>query len=133
MPVKNSPSGAIFPYYYKDGELFGCHMESYAADEVGAMAMMKAETKFILKQNCKMGFWINFYGTNLSGPMIAGLADMLAQIRPKVTKLGLVGCSWLSQWKIKRQLKKMEALFGLPVRFYRDPEDAKAWLVSEGE
>ncbi len=133
MPTKQSPSGANFPYYYKNGELFGMHLESYGADSVGVVAMLKAETAFILRQNFRMGAWINFYGTTISDAVIEGLAEMATRIHPSATRLALVGCGWLSRWKIRRRLAKAQGLDGLPVRFFSDPEEAKTWLVSEGE
>ena len=133
MPTQQSPSGANFPYYYKHGELFGMHLESYGGDEVGVVAMLKAETAFLLKQNCRMGAWINFYGTTLSDLVIDGLVEMITRIRPSVTKLALVGCGWLSRWKIRRRLAKTVGISGPPVRFFSDPEEAKTWLVSEGK
>jgi len=29
MITKKSPGGSIFPYYYKNGELFGAHYEGF--------------------------------------------------------------------------------------------------------
>lgn len=131
MGLQKSPGGANFPYYYKDGELFGLHLGDYASDEDGVIAMMKAEEIFILKQNRKMGLWIDFYDTKLTPRVIAEFVEMIEQIKPRLSKLGIVGCSWISKWKIKRQMKKTGFLFNFPVRYYSDPEDAKTWLVSE--
>ena len=106
-----SPSGALFPYYYKNGELFGIHLGSYFSDEEGVIAMMKAEADFFTGKHRPMGVWIDFYET----------------------KLGLVGCSTLSRWKIHRLIRKRDLLSTLPVKYFEDPEVAKTWLVSELE
>lgn len=43
MPIQMSPSGAMFPYYYKGGEIFGTHTGSYFSDEAGLLAILEAE------------------------------------------------------------------------------------------
>lgn len=51
MISKKSPGGSIFPYYYKNGELFGAHHESFARREEGLLERMRAEEKFLIEQN----------------------------------------------------------------------------------
>ena len=131
MSLQKSPGGAYFPYFYKGGELFGLHLGGYASDEDGVIAMMKAEENFILKQYRKMGLWIDFYETKLTPRVIGEFVEMLERIQPRVTKLGIVGCSWISKWKINRQMKKTGYLLTFPVEYYSDPEEAKTWLVSQ--
>jgi hypothetical protein len=133
MQIQKSPSGAIFPYYYKNGELFGMHLGSYFSNEDGLIAMMKAEAEFSAKQYRQLGLWIDFYETKLTDRVIQEFIEMLRQMRPRVTKLGIVGASFLARRKINRLIKKTDALASLPVRFYEDPEEAKTWLVSELE
>jgi hypothetical protein len=133
MLSKKSPGGATFPYYYKGGELFGLHLGSYFDNEAGVMAMMKAEGAFIIAQNRKIGLWIDFYETKLTPRVMAAFIEFLNLIRPRVTKLAIVGCPFSAKWKLNRLLKKADDLSSLPVRYYVDPEAAKTWLVSERE
>jgi len=58
---------------------------------------------------------------------------MLLHIAYQTTKLGIVGCSWKDQWKLKRLIRKTDQLSSLPVKYFDDPEVAKTWLVSEFE
>ena len=131
IKVEKSPSGALFPYYYKNGELFGLHLGSYFSDTNGVIAMMKAEQDFILRKHRRMGIWLDFYETKMTDPVIRELIEMLAHIVDQTAKLGIVGCSAIVRWKIKRQIRKVDALSSLPVRYFDDPEVAKTWLVSE--
>lgn len=131
MHIQKSPSGALFPYYYKNGELFGMHLGSYFSDEEGVIAMMKAEAEFSSRQHRQLGLWIDFYETKLTDKVIEEFVEMLKQMRSHVTKLGIVGTSFIARRKINRLIKHAEVLASLPVRYYEDPEDAKTWLVSE--
>jgi hypothetical protein len=133
MQIQKSPSGAIFPYYYRNGELFGMHLGSYLSDEDRVIAMMKAEATFFTKQHRDIGIWIDFYQTKLTDRVIKAFIQMIEHMSPQVTKLGLVGCSALARWKINRLLKKKDSLSSLPVKYFEDPEVAKTWLVSELE
>jgi hypothetical protein len=131
MLTQKSPSGAMFPYYYKNGELFGLHLGSYFSDEDGVIAMMKAEADFFTRQHRRLGIWIDFYETKLTDRVIEEFIKMIEQMRPKLTKLGIVGASFIARWKINRLIRKTELLASLPVKYYEDPEEAKTWLVSE--
>jgi hypothetical protein len=131
MPV--SPSGANFPYYYKGGELSGLHLESYSSDEDGVIAMMKAEQEFFIKQNRKMSLWINFYGTNLTDRVLGEFVEYILHINHRVSKLGIVGCSFRGKWKLNKLIGKAEQLSTLPIKYFANPEEAKTWLVSESD
>jgi hypothetical protein len=133
MQIQHSPGGSIFPYYYKNGELFCLHFGSYFADEDGVIAMIKAEQAFILKQRQQMGIWVDFYETKLTDRVLGEFIELLKQIRPQTTKLGLVGCAFTAKWKINRLVKRAEILSSLPIKYFEDPEIAKTWLVSELE
>jgi len=133
MQIQKSPSGAMFPYYFKNGELFGLHLGSYFANEDGVIEMMKAEATFFNKQHRLLGIWIDFYDTKLTDRVIKEFVAMIEHMRPYLTKLGIVGCSFISRWKINKLIKKTGMLPGLPVKYYEDPEEAKSWLVSEFE
>ena len=133
MQIQKSPSGALFPYYYKNGELFGLHLGSYFSDEDGVIAMMQSEATFFTKQHRDIGIWIDFYETKLTDRVIQGFVEMVEHMGPKVTRLGIVGCSTIARWKINRLIKKTGPISSLPVRFFEDPEVAKTWLVSEFE
>jgi hypothetical protein len=133
MQIQKSPSGALFPYYYKNGELFGLHLGSYFSDEDGVIAMMKDEASFFTKQHREMAIWIDFYETKLTDRVIQAFVEMIQQMGPKVSKLGIVGCPTPARWKINKLIRKTEALSSLPVKYFEDPEVAKTWLVSEYE
>jgi hypothetical protein len=133
IKTEKSPSGALFPYYYKNGELFGLHLGSYFSDEERLIAMMKAEEDFLIKKHRQMGMWIDFYETKLTDRAIRELIEMLTHLVNQTTKLSLVGCSPFARWKINRQIRKTKELSFLPVRYFADPEVAKTWLVSELE
>ena len=132
MLSKKSPSGAMFPYYYKNGELFGMHLGSYADREDDLIAMMQAEGAFFLEQSHSLaGVWLDFYGTHLTPRVIDRLAEMVCQIQPRVTRLAMAGCPFWTRRKINQRFREAGILPHLRVRYFSDPEDAKTWLVSE--
>jgi hypothetical protein len=133
MQIKRSPGGSLFPYYYKDGELFCLHFGSYFSDEEAVIAMMKAEEDFINTNHRPMGIWIDLYETKLSDRVIQQLVETLTQIAAQITKLGLVGCSPIARWKINRWIRQTRSLSCLSVKYFDDPEVAKTWLVNELE
>jgi hypothetical protein len=130
MILKKSPGGSIFPYYFKNGELFGLHLGSFGADEEGAIDRMKAEEKFLLEQNTRLGLWIDLYQTKLSKRLIAEVIDSLHRIERLVPKLALVGCNWIDQHRIDRYTRNRMTI---PLRYFSDPEKAKSWLVTENK
>lgn len=133
MQTQKSPGGSLFPYYYKNGELFGLHLGSFFSDEDGAIDLMKTEAAFLTQQHRQLGLWVDFYDTKLTNRVVREFIEMIEQMRPKITKLGIVGASLTAQWKINRLIRKTDILSSLPVRYFEDPEDAKNWLVSELE
>jgi len=133
MQIQTSPGGSLFPYYYKNGELFCLHFGSYFSDEDGVIAMMKAEEEFFTKKHRPIGIWIDLYETKLTDRVRRELIEMLAHIAYQTTKLGIVGCSLLDRWKIERLIRKTDQLLSLPIKYFDDPEVAKTWLVSELE
>lgn len=122
----------MFPYYFKNGELFGLHLGSYFSNEDGVIAMMKAEEIFFTKQQRPIGIWIDFYETKLTDRVIRQFVEMINHMSPQLTKLGIVGASRVARWKINRGIKKAD-LLSLPMKYFEDPEVAKTWLVSELE
>ena len=131
MPIKQSPGGSYFPYYYKGGELFGLHLGSFGANEDGVIARMKAEEIFFIQQNRSIGMWIDFYHTKLTERVITEFIEVMNHISNRILKLGLVGCSLSDRRRINRLMKNSGCLSTLPVKYFDDPEDAKTWLVSE--
>jgi hypothetical protein len=109
------------------------HLGSYEKDETGIIAMMQAEQEFFLAQNRKMGVWLDLYETHLSIPVIDALLQMVDHLQSRISKLSLVGVSRLDRWKIQRRLKAAGMSWNFPLRYYRDPEEAKTWLVNERE
>ncbi len=132
MPSLKSPGGSMFPYYYKNGELFGVHFGSFHEDEAGLLALMKAEEEFIIQQNRQLPFWIDFYETRLTDKILIELFNSINRLHSHITRLAIVGCSLKDRWRIKRLGKKLGLQFPIPVKYFSDPEEAKTWLVSEG-
>ena len=130
MISKQSPGGSIFPYFYKNSELFGAHYESFARREQALLERMRAEEAFFMAQNRPLPYWVNFYGTRLSETVLNEFVQSLNRLQRYLPKLAIVGCSAIDRWRLERIRKR--AKVSIPVRYFRDPEDAKTWLVSEG-
>ncbi len=131
MVSKKSPGGSIFPYYYKNGELFGAHYESFASREAELLELMRAEEEFIIKQNHPLPYWVNFYGTKLTDKVLCEFIKSTSRMRRYIPRLAIVGCSWLDRWRLGRVEKRLKMRLPVPVRYFSDPEAAKTWLVSE--
>jgi hypothetical protein len=130
MTSKQSSGGSNFPYFYKNGELFGAHYESFARREQELIERIKAEEAFFSAQNRPLPYWVNFYGTRLSDTVLSEFTRSLNRLQRYIPKLAIVGCSAIDRWRLER-IRKREKV-NIPVRYFRDPEDAKTWLVSEG-
>jgi hypothetical protein len=131
MIFKKSPGGSIFPYSYKNGELFGLRFGSFGRDEESLLSRMKAEETFFLQQDRSMVLWMDFYQTKISGKVLDGLIEFLGHTRHLIPKLAVVGCSLKDRRKINHRMREVEDLSTLVVRYYNDPEAAKTWLISE--
>jgi hypothetical protein len=131
MVFKKSPGGSLFPYPYKNGELYGLHLGSFGDDEAALIARMQAEAVFFEEQKRSLGIWMDFYQTRISDRVIGELIEFLRKTRSHTVKLGLVGCSAADRRRINRQIRNAGELATLPVRYFSDPEEAKTWLVSE--
>ena len=131
MPLKKSPCGSLFPYPYKNGELFCLHFGSFGADEDAVISRLKTEEVFFTKQNRSIGIWIDLYETKLTDRVSGELIELIERIGNRILKLGLVGCSFRDQWKLNRLMKKADWFSTLPIKYFKDSEDAKTWLVTE--
>jgi hypothetical protein len=129
MISKVSPGGSIFPYYYRTGELFGAHYEGFAGREDGLLERMRAEEEFFVEQHHPLPYWVNFYGTKLTNKSRSEFMQSMNRLQRYIPRLAIVGCSAIDRWRLERARKAMGVK--IPVRYFRDPEDAKTWLVSE--
>ncbi len=131
MIAQKSPGGSIFPYYYKNGELFGLHFGSFFGNEDALLARMQAEEAFMAGRNHPLPLWIDFYETKLSDRVLAEFSAFVARLSPLIPRLAIAGCSTRDQRRLLRQAKKSGRAFAMPVKFFDDPEVAKTWLVGE--
>jgi hypothetical protein len=75
----------------------------------------------------RIALWIDFYQTKLTGNVRSEFLRSVDSMGGLISKLAIVGCSVLDQWRLDRQLKRKP----YPVKYYGDPEDAKKWLVGK--
>lgn len=129
MNIK-SPGGSTFPYYYKGGEVhclkYGSHFRNYNR----LIELMKAEEDFIQRTKRKLRIWIDLYETRITKNILIELVRSLTRIRNQIIKLAVVGLSFVGRWNLNRILKKYGE-FPFTIKYFKDPEDAKTWLVSE--
>jgi len=129
MLIRKSPGGSIYPYYYKDGELFGMHFGSFLDDEDGLLARMQAEEAFLAGTSRSLPMWIDFYESRLTDRVLAEFLQGFYRLRARVTRLALVGCSARDQRRVLRSAHIAGIELPFPLRFFDDPEEAKSWLV----
>ena len=132
MPTK-SPSGSACPYYYMGGELHPLKYGSFFSDRERLLSIMKAEEEFILRSPGQKNrrIWIDLYETRLDGEIARALAAHLKAIEPKIQKLCFVGCSFLGALRLRRRMAALKLDAAKNARFFRDPEEAKRWLVGK--
>lgn len=131
--LKKSPSGSLCPYYYMGGELHPLKYGSYFTNKKELFAIIKAEEDFILSSpgTNNRRIWIDLYETNLDDEVIDCLVTHLQVIRHKILKLSLVGCSVKDKRRISSLMKSKNCDLADKTRYFRDPEDAKMWLIGE--
>ncbi|UNK16980.1 hypothetical protein MNQ98_21155 [Paenibacillus sp. N3/727] len=124
-----SPGGSIFPYYYKGGEIHCLKYGSKYNNEEKLFELMKQEEEFIFNTNKKLKIWVDMYETSVTNRVLQELSNNINNLRAHIDKLSFVGLSGINIWRLRRRIKKL----GITQRisFYKDPEDAKTWLVNE--
>ena len=132
MPTQ-SPSGSVCPYYFMGGELHPLKYGSYFSDQEKLLAVMKAEEEFIQRSPGQKNrrIWIDLYETRLDGEAARALAAHLLAIESKILKLCFVGCSFFGAIRLRRQMAALGLAAWKNARFFRDPEEAKRWLVGK--
>ena len=91
---------------------------------------MRAEEQFLLEQNHPLPYWVNFYGTGLTDKVIQEFIQSIHRLQKDIPKLAIVGCSVIDRWRLEHVRSRKSV--NIPIRYFRDPEEAKTWLVSEG-
>ena len=129
--LKKSPSGSLCPYYYKGGELHPLHYGSYRDEMEKLSAIITAEETFILSSTSGRRVWIDLYETNLNEKMTLFIAQHIANISPKVSKMALVGCSKRVYKQIVKYLREAGCGLAEQIKLFNDPEISKDWLVGE--
>ena len=131
MALQKSPGGSAYPYYYKGGSLMGLHYGSFFNDEEALLARMQSEEEFITNSVRQTPLWIDFYETKLTDTILNEFSGSMLCLQSHITKLAIVGCSCWDKRRLLKSLKCSGGEFQVPLRFFRDPEQAKTWLVSE--
>lgn len=129
--ITKSPSGALSPYYYKNGYFHGIHYGSYFDDKEALFSMMEKEEVFILSSPEKRRILIDFYETNLSKITIEKIVQHIERLRPKIIKIAIASDK-KSLWLLQKALNRAKAIDKGLLYFSTDMEDGKTWLVSDG-
>jgi hypothetical protein len=75
--------------------------------------------------------WVDFYETEWTDVLLLEFMNSVKRIRTHILKLAIVGCSPKDKRRLNRLGKQADVGFSVPVKFFRDPEKAKSWLVCE--
>ena len=127
---RKSPSGSLFPYYYKNGALHCLKYGSYYRNEDALLETIEREERFFIESGERLNVWIDLYCTRISGRVLDRLIGNLCAIAPQARRIAIVmGASPLSELRIKSRLRRRPELSDTAIRFFRDPEDAKTWIV----
>ncbi|MEC0242630.1 hypothetical protein P4H66_22720 [Paenibacillus dokdonensis] len=124
-----SPGGSMFPYYYKGGEIHCLKYGSKYDNEESLFKLMEQEQEFIFNINRKLKIWVDFYETTITDRVLQEFINHLQRINDRIDKISIVGLTGFNLWRIKRKIKKSG--INLIISFYKDPEDAKTWLIHD--
>jgi hypothetical protein len=130
---QKSPGGSWFPYYYKGGEIHCLKYGGFLMNQEALFTLMKAEADFIIKINRPLRIWVDFYGTSRTDQILAKFLENIGHLSNSMIKLAIVGFSFPDKIRFRRFIKKLGIELSVPVKFFSDPEDAKAWLVWDFE
>ncbi|MBN1499789.1 MAG: hypothetical protein JW982_06535 [Spirochaetes bacterium] len=133
--MNTSPSGSLCPYYYLNGELHPLKYGSFRKDREKLFAIIKAEEEFI-QQSAGLKnrlIWIDLYKTDLTPEVMYNLVIHIYNIRLKISKLCMVGCSIMKRHAVKKLMKKYIPELAERIQFFSDPEEAKRWLIGKGQ
>ncbi len=132
--LAKSPSGSACPYYYMGGELHPLKYGSFFSDREGLIRVMEAEQAFILASPGlhNRRIWIDLYETRLDAGVARALSEHLQMIEQKIQKLCFVCCSTLGALRLRRRMRALKLNIACQARFFKDPEEAKRWLIGEG-
>jgi len=131
MNGQTSPSGSLFPYHYKGGELHCLKYGGFHNDETALFSRIDDEEEFFISSKRKLNTWIDLYETNVSRRVIRKLVDNIAHISPQVRRLALVGdFTIIRKLVVNDRLRRAGVGEKTAVRFFSDPEVAKTWIVT---
>ena len=125
-----TPSGSIFPYYYKDGAFYGLHLGECKKDDPKFLKILNEEQAFFLSQTVTSTVCLDLYRTVFPRKRQLELADFIVNISGKMTRCALVGLSFINKLKMRRQLSKVET-GNVLIRYFDEQEIAKTWLVGK--
>ncbi|MGG3279988.1 hypothetical protein [Paenibacillus solani] len=131
MRTVKSPGGSIYPYHYKDGEIHCLKYGSFFQNHAALFDLFKAEEDFIRNTKRRLRIWVDFYETNISEEVLTKFLASINRINDHILKISIVGLSFFDIWRLNRLSKKLGISSNCSIRYYKDPEDAKTWLVSE--
>jgi hypothetical protein len=103
------------------------HLGSFKNDEAGVIERIKAEEVFFFRQRKKMGLWIDFFHTELSGRVMEEFGRFVLHAGEYISRLAMARVPFVSRLKFSKCLKGNS----IPIRYYSDPEEAKSWLVAD--
>jgi len=128
-----SPSGSLCPYYFMGGELHPLHYGNYYSNKQKLFEIIKKEENFILNSAGlnNRRIWIDLYKTIMDKEVIKMLVNHIGNIKQKINKICLVGCSPIVVQKIKFRIKQENLNLLSPLKYFADPEEAKQWLIGK--
>jgi len=127
----NHQGGAVYPYYYKGGEIHCLKYGSFHNDTERLLALMAEEEKFIMGQHRNLRVWIDLYETNVNEEVREALLASLKRMEFRIVKLALMGCSFTTKMKLKKAIRKYPGKIDITIKYFADPEVGKTWLVSD--
>ena len=124
------PTGALSEYNYQGGVFHGVHYGDFHGDSKALFELIGKEEEFLLKSPERKRILFDLYYTDLTKEVIDYLMKHLLVISSRIYKIAFAA-EPKELRKLKKAIRKSQAVSIGCCRFGTDQNEDKSWLVSE--
>ena len=124
------PTGALNEYNYQGGVFHGVHYGDFHGDSKALFELIDKEEEFLLKSPERKRILFDLYYTDLTKEVLDYLMKHLLVISSRIYKIAFAAESSELR-KLKKAIRKTQAVPLVCCWFGTDQNEDKSWLVSE--